>query len=137
MPCGEVQRVRCHTMRSATVWSTALLCLLAVAFSGGAVAGRELAPRKRIMPKKRASDWLSESSKLHQAAWLGNLEDLQGEIAAGAEVNGREKTANRTPLHFAAYSGKNGGKPSTELVEALLAAGADVNAVDSTYAVRA
>ena len=128
---GVERSRRFRTMQSAAVWSTALLCLLVVAFSGAA-AGRELAPRKRVMPKKRASDWLSESSKLHQAAWLGNLEDLQAEIAAGAEVNGREKTADRTPLHFAAYSGKNGGKPSAELVEALLAAGADVNAVDST-----
>jgi len=83
------------------------------------------------MPKKRTSDWLSESSKLHQAAWIGNLDDLRAEIAAGADVNARERTGDRTPLHFAAYSGKNGGEPSTELVQALLEAGADVNAVDS------
>ena len=117
-------------MRSVTVWSIALLCLLAATFSGTA-SGRELQKRKRAMPKRRQSDWLSESSKLRQAAWIGNLEDLLAEIATGAEINGREKTGDRTALHFAAYSGKNAGQPSTELVEALLAAGADVNAVDN------
>lgn len=76
-----------------------------------------------------SADWLSESPMLCQASWAGDLQLLEKHIAAGDDVN-EQDAQGRTALMLAAYTGvegRNGERiPSTKLVEALLAAGADV-----------
>ena len=98
-------------MRSSAAGSTALValvCLVGIA----------------------SADWLSDSPKLCQAAWNGDLAMLEERIAAGDDVNEQDKYG-RTALMLAAYTGVEGRNkertPSTKLVQALLDAGADVN----------
>jgi hypothetical protein len=66
---------------------------------------------------------------IYKAASIGNVAAVKQHIAAGTDVNGTSLGA--TPLHFAAthrvgqYSHKN-----KEIVELLIAAGADLNVKD-------
>ena len=55
------------------------------------------------------------------AAEEGNVEAVKGYLAIGVNVDERDESYGGTPLHFAAYSG-------SEVVELLIANGADVNA---------
>ena len=60
---------------------------------------------------------------LLEAAKKGNIEEVKQHIAAGTDVNAKDKYEN-TPLHLAAiYDHK-------EVAELLIAEGADVNAKD-------
>ena len=61
------------------------------------------------------------SVDIHKAAWSGNIKVVKQHIAAGTDVNAKNKY-EQTPLHRAAYSDRK------EIVELLLANGADVNA---------
>jgi ankyrin repeat protein len=61
------------------------------------------------------------SVDIHDAARTGNIEAVKQHVAAGADVNAKNKYEN-TPLHRAAYDGHK------EIVELLITAGADVNA---------
>jgi hypothetical protein len=66
-----------------------------------------------------------EPSDFHKAAREGNIEAVKQFIAAGADVNAKEKDWQGngwTPLHKAAY------KQHKDVAELLIAAGADVNA---------
>ena len=56
------------------------------------------------------------------AAEDGNIELVKQHIAAGTDVNAKEKYTGYTPLHYAAVGGR------TEIAELLITAGADVNA---------
>jgi ankyrin repeat protein len=68
----------------------------------------------------------SGRAQLHVSAMSGKLTEVQGLIAAGADVNLREDTeARTTALHFAA------GLGHLEVVAELLAAGAEIDAEDS------
>ena len=58
---------------------------------------------------------------IHKAAQVGNIEAVKQHLAAGTDVNAKDKYG-RTTLHAAAVGG------STEVVELLIAKGADVNA---------
>ena len=58
---------------------------------------------------------------IHEAAARGNIEAVKQHLAAGTDVNAKDKYG-RTPLHAAAVGG------SKEVVELLIAKGADVNA---------
>ena len=58
---------------------------------------------------------------IHKAAQAGNIEAVKQHLAAGTDVNAKDKYG-RTPLHAAAVGG------SKEVVELLIAQGADVNA---------
>jgi ankyrin repeat protein len=58
---------------------------------------------------------------IHKAAELGNIEVVKQHIAAGTDVNAKDKWGG-TPLHEAANLGHK------EIVELLIAEGADVNA---------
>ncbi len=58
---------------------------------------------------------------IHKAAQAGNIEAVKQHLAAGTDVNAKDKYG-RTPLHAAAVGG------SKEVVELLIAKGADVNA---------
>ena len=58
---------------------------------------------------------------IHKAAQVGNIEAVKQHLAAGTDVNAKDKYG-RTTLHAAAVGG------SKEVVELLIAKGADVNA---------
>jgi len=58
---------------------------------------------------------------IHKAAQAGNIEAVKQHLAAGTDVNAKDKYG-RTTLHAAAVGG------SKEVVELLIAKGADVNA---------
>ena len=60
---------------------------------------------------------------IHKAADEGNIEAVKQHIAAGTDVNAKEKY-EKTPLHHAAKAGYY------EIVEVLIAEGADVNAMN-------
>ena len=55
------------------------------------------------------------------AASLGNVNAVKKHLAAGTDVNTKDDRG-RTPLHWAAYDGRN------KIAELLITAGADVNA---------
>jgi len=59
---------------------------------------------------------------IHKAATLGNIEAVKQHLAAGADVNATDDRYGRTPLSFAAANDYK------ELIELLIAEGADVNA---------
>jgi len=63
---------------------------------------------------------------IHKAATLGNIEAVKQHLAAGADVNATDDRYGRTPLSFAAANDYK------ELIELLIAEGADVNAKDVT-----
>jgi ankyrin repeat protein len=58
---------------------------------------------------------------IHNAAWDGNIEAVKQHLAAGTDVNAKNKNG-WTPLHFAAF------EDHKEIAELLIAKGADVNA---------
>lgn len=68
----------------------------------------------------------ADTGALHFAAGGARLELVRLLLAAGADVNRRDPTTGRTPLHAAVASGPGGDAP--EIVRVLLDAGADVNA---------
>ena len=61
------------------------------------------------------------SVDIHEAVLFGNIEAVKQHLAAGTDVNAKDKYG-RTPLHAAAVGG------SKEVVELLIAKGAAVNA---------
>ena len=60
---------------------------------------------------------------IHFAAWSGNIKVVKQHLAAGTDVDAKDKY-RRTPLLRAAWGGHK------EIVELLIAEGADVNAKD-------
>ena len=69
-----------------------------------------------------------KSISIHQAVFDGNIEAVKQHLDAGAEVDAKDDKFVGTFLHWAAAGGQN------EIVELLIAKGADVNAKD--YRVR-
>ncbi|WP_020501781.1 ankyrin repeat domain-containing protein [Sciscionella marina] len=59
---------------------------------------------------------------LHYAAGDGDVDAVRARLAAGVEVDLRERRGRFTPLHFAVQEG------AVDTAEALLDAGADINA---------
>jgi len=59
-------------------------------------------------------------TSIHYAARFGKTEYLQQHLAAGTDVNAKDRQG-WTPLHWAAWNGRK------EIIELLIAAGADVN----------
>jgi ankyrin repeat protein len=66
---------------------------------------------------------------IHEAAAVGNIEAVKQHLAAGADVNAKDKLG-WTPLFYAAFSGR------TEVAELLIAEGVDVNAKDNLGTLR-
>jgi ankyrin repeat protein len=91
--------------------------LLAFAAQGGATATASLL-------LDRGAD--ADGGALHAAAGSGRLALVRVLLDAGADVDRRDPETGRTPLHEAVGGGPDGDAP--EVVRALLAAGADVNA---------
>ena len=56
------------------------------------------------------------------ASMFGNIEAIKKHLDSGADVNVKNDEDGRTPLHYAVYKGHK------EIVELLIANGADVNA---------
>jgi ankyrin repeat protein len=71
----------------------------------------------------------ADGGALHAAAGRGRLALVRVLLDAGADVDRRDPDTGRTPLHEAVLGGPDGDAP--EVVSALLAAGADVNATTS------
>ena len=63
-----------------------------------------------------------ESDDIWTAAEEGNVEAVKGYLAIGVNVDERDESYGATPLHWAAFRGRN------EVAEFLIAKGADVNA---------
>ena len=61
---------------------------------------------------------------IHKAAGLGDIEAVKQHLAGGVDVYVKEDRYGRTPLHYAASNGHK------EIVELLIAEGAEVNAKD-------
>jgi ankyrin repeat protein len=68
-----------------------------------------------------------DSGALHAAASAGRPEVVAVLLAAGARADRRDPETGRTALHVAVTAGPDGGDAAA-VVQALLAAGADVNA---------
>jgi ankyrin repeat protein len=67
----------------------------------------------------------SEVGMLTIAICTKNLQLVQRLIAAGVDVNAKDKNGNRTPLHYAYET-----KAPLQIIRALEHAGADKNALD-------
>ena len=63
----------------------------------------------------------AKSDDIWTAAEEGNVEAVKGYLAIGVNVDERDEVYGGTPLHFAAFRGRN------EIAEFLIAEGADVN----------
>lgn len=93
------------------------------------VARRKTTPSKTT--KNRATvkpatavEPVKQRSELHQHSSDGYLSGVREQLAANADVNGRDESG-RTPLHWPAYHGH------LEVVQLLLENGADINARDN------
>ena len=69
----------------------------------------------------KTSNWLNADESIHIAASAGHIEAVKHHLAAGTDVNAKDKGGG-TPLHFAT------SWDHKETAELLLAKGADVNA---------
>ena len=78
-------------------------------------------PDRGIKPKPPTAK--AQAISIHDAAKDGNIEAVKQHLAAGSDVDAKEKY-EKTPLHHAAKAGYY------EIVEVLIAAGADVNAMN-------
>jgi ankyrin repeat protein len=72
----------------------------------------------------KVNDFTLAGSALSHAAWAGHAKAARVLLEAGAQVDQQDLLANYTPLHWAASSERT----ATDLVELLLARGADPNA---------
>ncbi len=95
---------------------------LCVATEGGANVNVNALLRAKANP--RAACGFDKNTPLHLAARKGDLRTLQALLAAGVQVDARNRTGE-TPLHQAAAWGE-----SMPVLQALLAAGADLKAKD-------
>ena len=122
--------------KTATMLLRALLALAVTTTATVLLTGRPHAAAAH------EASWLK--TDLHRAAWYGLMPLVTEEIAKGTDVNLKDDMG-RTALHFAAYKGRisttpvedraarkqdKGNYKTAAMVEALIEAGADVNAVD-------
>ena len=82
------------------------------------------AETKRVEPVAEAGKPSAPKIDIHAAIVMGDIEAVKHHIAAGTDVNVKEKSLGRTPLHNAVYYVRK------EIVELLIAGGANVNAIN-------
>ena len=100
-----------------------LLTAIAAVLLVGCGESQQSAPAPEAKPKPPRAK--APSISIHAAAALGNLEAVKQHIDAGTDVNAKGVVGS--PLHYAAIEGREGCE---EIVELLIANGADVNAKD-------
>jgi len=104
-----------------------LLTTIAAVLVVGCGESQQSAPQadqKESAPQvKQQSKPLSEADQLLKAAASGNVEVVKEHLAAGTDVNAKGDQTGRTPLHLAVEF-----RVHKEIVELLIAEGADVNA---------
>jgi ankyrin repeat protein len=114
----DVDRLAAHLDDGARITERASgIDLLSWAAFGGAAGTAELL-------LERGAD--ADGGALHAAASGARLALVQLLLDAGADVDRRDPDTGRAPLHAAVAAGPGGDAP--DVVRALLAAGADVNA---------
>ena len=91
--------------------------LLIIAIATVLLAGCVATHPPESMPKK------APDISIHQAAGTGNIDAVSQHLAAGTNINLKDKSG-WTPLHWAARKGHR------EIAELLIANGANVNAQD-------
>lgn len=120
------------TVRSTTLWATALLLLgMAVPVEGqlldAARSGDVSAVRASIAAGADVNEARGDGmTALHLAAEGGHADVAAALLSAGAGVDPGTRIGSYTPLHIASRAGR------TAVVELLLEAGADPNAATST-----
>ena len=124
-----------------------------------AAPNNDLSSAKSMKPSNKATTPQISNDAFRMAAYEGRLESVRSAIESGIDVNGVDSTRSLTALHMAAYNGhtetvkyliEQGAKvdcrddegktplihastgPFAKSVQALLEAGADVNARDTT-----
>ena len=95
-----------------------LLTTIAAVLLVGCGESQQSAPAPEAKPEPPTAK--APDISIHKAAYDGNIEAVKQHLAAGTDVNAKDKK-KVTPLHHAAYGHK-------EIVELLIAKGADVNA---------
>ena len=98
-----------------------LLAITAIGGLLGLVVGLNVAARLTKHGGKTKKE-LKVAESIHDASKYGNIEAVKQHLSAGVDVNAKTKTYGRTPLRWAAWGGHK------EIVELLIAKGADVNA---------
>lgn len=64
---------------------------------------------------------------LHCAAYCGDAAGLQACLAGGMDANARAEYRGYTPLHWLCHMAAAGGDSRVEMLQALIAHGADIN----------
>ena len=117
MECGTSFRVRAtiNRMKNPYIIPAAMIC-------ASILAGFWMLKPPSEQPQKVTIDASPKAPaiSIHDAAGGGNIEAVKQHLAAGTDVNAKDKGGG-TPLHFAA---------TKEIAELLIAKGADVNAKD-------
>ena len=106
-----------------------LLTTIAAVVLVGCGESQESAPAPETKPDEPVAEVAkpepptakSPDISIHDVAFEGNIEAVKQHIAAGADVNVKDKK-KVTPLHLAAFKGHK------EIAQLLIAEGADVNA---------
>ena len=100
-----------------------LLTIIAAVVLVGCGESQQSAPAPEAKPEPPTAK--APDISIHEAVREGNIEAIKQHIAAGVDVNAKDKYG-MTPLHNAVGNGLHKGHK--EAVEQLIANGADVNA---------
>ena len=112
-----------------------LIAIVAAVLFVGCGESQQSAPPAEAKPVAEAAKPKSPTGKapdidIHFAAMFGNLEAVKQHITAGADVNAIDDDRGMTPLLMAAVGIETVLAPvEKEIVELLIAKGADVNAL--------
>ena len=103
-----------------------LLITIAAVLLVGCGASQQSATSPEAKPIERIEGAIAPEISIHDAALLGHIEAVKQHLAAGTDVNAVGGLRKGTPLHSAA--GEGYGEGHKEIVQLLIANGADVNA---------
>ena len=102
-----------------------LLTTIAAVVLVGCGESQQSAPTPELKPIARVAGAKAPDISIHDAANKGNIEAVKEHLAAGTEVDAKNKSGS-LPLHIAAEKGHK------EIVELLIANGANVEARESS-----